>query len=413
MGVEGRPPNVDYRSREQSSAQRSASNLTNLGRRLDRSAPATPVSAALTDPWVKRNLSISGRSVLVRYGVAVLAVLLAGVSRWGLTPAVGDRFQFLTFYFALVLTAWFGGLGPSIVALVLSLIVLPWVLSAPGASIGWNSADLLGFQLFGVTGLAMALMGGSMRMAQLRSESSESTARKKQSELEEEVAERRKAELEKHELLQAQQSLRALAEKQSAMLANLLEQVPVGVTLLDPDLRITKINAYASAMAGEPPERLVGQPLRAVLVATIGPQSTIDIEDRFREVLKTGESFSIENWAFALSHRPDETFFADWKVRRVEDSRGEAFGLLLTLVDVTEHVRREHALRASEERFRTMANAAPVMIWAAGADKRCHYFNMPWLDSTGRTAEQEWGEGWTEGVHPDDRAHCVETFATA
>ncbi|MEM9908611.1 MAG: response regulator, partial [Cyanobacteria bacterium P01_D01_bin.44] len=71
------------------------------------------------------------------------------------------------------------------------------------------------------------------------------------------------------------------------------------------------------------------------------------------------------------------------------------------------------ALRESEARFRTVANSAPVLLWISGIDKRCTFFNQTWLTFTGRTVEQELGDGWTEGVHPDDFEACVDTYTTA
>lgn len=70
----------------------------------------------------------------------------------------------------------------------------------------------------------------------------------------------------------------------------------------------------------------------------------------------------------------------------------------------------EQGLRASEQRFRTMANGAPVMIWLSGPDKLCTWFNQQWLEFTGRTMEQELGNGWAESVHKEDFDRCLTTY---
>src|SRR4030095_7191861 len=89
--------------------------------------------------------------------------------------------------------------------------------------------------------------------------------------------------------------------------------------------------------------------------------------------------------------------------------------LLIAGLVVQSAMRRriELALRESEQRFRVMADTAPVLIRRSGTDKACDFFNKPWLDFRGRTFEQEEGLGWTEGLHPDDRASCVQTYVNA
>jgi len=69
--------------------------------------------------------------------------------------------------------------------------------------------------------------------------------------------------------------------------------------------------------------------------------------------------------------------------------------------------------RIEEEFFRTMTDAVPAMIWVAGPDMRCTYFNKSWLMFTGRTLEQELTMNWTDRVHPDDRQRCLDTHLEA
>jgi len=92
------------------------------------------------------------------------------------------------------------------------------------------------------------------------------------------------------------------------------------------------------------------------------------------------------------------------------DAAGKPVRMLGFSIDVTDRKRAEEALRESEERFRLVANTAPVMIWMSGPDKLYAYYNQPWLDFTGRTLEAELGNGWAETVHPEDFGRCLDTF---
>jgi PAS domain S-box-containing protein len=66
-----------------------------------------------------------------------------------------------------------------------------------------------------------------------------------------------------------------------------------------------------------------------------------------------------------------------------------------------------------DARFRLLADHAPVMLWMSGLDGLCEFFNSTWLTFTGRSLQQERGNGWAEGVHPDDFQDCMDLYLSS
>jgi PAS domain S-box-containing protein len=84
--------------------------------------------------------------------------------------------------------------------------------------------------------------------------------------------------------------------------------------------------------------------------------------------------------------------------------------LIVIVLNAADLEKEDLGRRESEIRFRHVANTAPVMIWMSRTDKLCDYFNEPWLRFTGRPLASELGNGWADGVHPEDMPQCLRTY---
>ncbi|MDJ0705265.1 MAG: response regulator [Leptolyngbyaceae cyanobacterium MO_188.B28] len=114
-----------------------------------------------------------------------------------------------------------------------------------------------------------------------------------------------------------------------------------------------------------------------------------------------------ELWGLLIAHQCSSP--RQWSSLEIEILRqlADQIGVALAQGQLVE------AMRESEKQLRMMANSAPVLLWMSGPDKQYNFFNQTWLTFTGRSIEQEIGDGWTAGVHPDDLQTCLETYATA
>jgi PAS domain S-box-containing protein/hemerythrin-like metal-binding protein len=116
-----------------------------------------------------------------------------------------------------------------------------------------------------------------------------------------------------------------------------------------------------------------------------------------------------------VTGRP-ETFYTRYKYQLwsgIAIFTLQAMLIAYLLSNIARRRRGESALREQEVLYRAVADNGHALIWMAGLDKGCYYFNRPWLAFTGRTLEQESGTGWAEGVHPKDLQRCMDIYVAA
>ncbi len=106
-------------------------------------------------------------------------------------------------------------------------------------------------------------------------------------------------------------------------------------------------------------------------------------------------------------------YIAEIEVAPLLGAAGDVVGFMAVESDVTQRWEAEQRLRESEERFRSLADSAPMLVWTTTPETGCDYVNRPWVEFVGRPLEQELGEGWAQAVHPDDRACVIDAYRRA
>ena len=318
---------------------------------------------------------------LFRYLGALVAVGLSVLLRMWLNPVLGDSIPFITFFLGVALAAWIGGFGPSALAVAVSIVIAwHWTLQS-GDLPPYQLGNVVSIGVFAATALTVGVITSAMRLSA--------------------ITQVRNAEL---------QSIEEELRRERDRIKVTLDAIDEAVITTDTSGLVTFLNPSAERLTGWRLRDAQGVPLPKVM----------ELVDE-----KTGKRAPLPMDRMVADGRPAQSagiLLIDRKGRRypIEDSAapivsagGEPVGHVVVFRDVTRARRAQAALQESEARFRATADSAPVLIWMADLTRSCDYFNRQWLEFTGRTLEQELGDGWAQGVHPDDAPRCSVTYREA
>ena len=211
-------------------------------------------------------------------------------------------------------------------------------------------------------------------------------------------------------MLDAIEERKVAAEDQSVRLHTLLNNLPIGVWVSDVNGTIVSINREAERLQG------FGE------VETVGRVNVLKGIPEYRLYRPDGAEYSTSELPLSRALRGETITQEDciWPTRNgtraistnaapLTNSDGKTFGAVVVVQDITDAKRLKDELSLSEARFRGIVAKSPVMIWRADQTGRRDFFNETWLEFRGREQVEEFGEGWAEGVHPEDLSACLET----
>ena len=215
----------------------------------------------------------------------------------------------------------------------------------------------------------------------------------------------------KHDEVQRRQAETALQE-QRTILETILRQAADAIMVCDANGQLTFVNQEARRLAQLDSEgTTLDIDFRAWGTAYDPEGNLIPLEDYCMVRALRGIS---SNALESRMVRPDGSYY-DILISAAPlwNEQQQIIGAVGTFMNISDRKRAEEVLRESEARFRHLADTAPMLVWMSDTHKFFNYFNQTWLTFTGRTPAQEWGQGWTKGVHPDDLERCLATYSAA
>lgn len=198
------------------------------------------------------------------------------------------------------------------------------------------------------------------------------------------------------------------SEHANALLDSLLTHAPLGFAFFDRDMRVEKVNEQLSQITGLTTEAHEGRHLKEIV-----PQLAAEIEPIIQEVFETGRAVDQIEISSAPFTDGGETRHWQTGFYPVSDADGNVKSVGTVVVEITQRKLVEDRLRQSEERFRNLADNAPMMVWLCELSGKAVWFNRSWLEFKAKELEPALELGCFDGIHPEDEPWVSEIQAEA
>jgi len=181
----------------------------------------------------------------------------------------------------------------------------------------------------------------------------------------------------------------------------------IAIFILDHEGNIVSWNEGAGIIEGYSSEEIIGRHF-SIFYSDEEIKSNKPI-NHLKYAVEKG-SYQEEGWRIK---KDGSVFWANVLLTALQDENGKVYGFLKVTRDLTERRKSEEEIRNSRDFYLKLLNDFPTPVWRSGLDGKCNYFNKAWLNYTGRTIEEELGEGWISNLHHDDREKSVKLYNEA
>ncbi len=209
-------------------------------------------------------------------------------------------------------------------------------------------------------------------------------------------------EMQKRELLEKQTEL----EESLDRYADLYDFAPSGYLTLDENGIIKEINYTGAQMLGVQKKLVLGLPFLHFLSKDNFQKYLNDLREARQHKVQVSDDFRI-------NPEKREHFFIHFVLTPLRDYQNKEMSFRVAITDITERKEIEDELIESENRFRTMAEYSPVMIWMSDMNYNIIYANKTKLDFLKRSYDDVNNQKWVETIHPDDRKKLLDIFKNA